>query len=577
MLAWLAFGQQTNLCISFWLCLKYTHISTETHCKHIEQKSNTEVTLIQSIHICREIDVTNFQRRQSAPPKPIKSFDPNKSRDEAYLRAMAKFIEWRNNERKRRASEVVNSPTGVVSSTATESQRYQQYPQSVEETDHERRISGGSSPIDDLLISSNSNIYGCGSHGTAQSEYAEVVGGTATRNPADPSRVSRTESKQRIGIPRQHSLPSNMSKNYITKAYKRKKKAPAPQPTADPNIIHEDEVNEFEGYHCIDGFGDGAQSNPLSPPTKFYKQNSNPYPLFASDKDQGLSSIGNGIDAKRLSVNLQNCPTKPRRLMLKPQNVQKNTKELTEAHFQGTYQNYEVHSPYYEGRARDFGMATISTEPGTNRPGQSDSDRYSPQYLTTVNKHGEMVEYAIPFCEQRKRDSRLDEVDFLDDDIQNCENVINQNFRFLNAEKFGETDHVSRSSLYNKRPRKACEQVLVTDLDKSLDSSKTLDDKRQSHDIFEELNSLSKCSGNLSTYTENNRSQRDLVQLLKAVKTSMPFCRVDELKTKVTVLQNTYPSPLEIISGIFRKTKVRTTNFSKLNITFIEKEIRNSI
>lgn len=532
-----------------------------------QQTSNNEIVLTQSCSTCREIDGSNSQRRQSAPPVPLKN---SNSRDEAYVEKMAKFIEWRNTDRQRRASEVTNSAMSIPSQ-----QHHYPYP-----TDDSESIDnglhpsdGGSSPIDDMLTARHGHLHTHITHGVDEVDHAE-----ATHNPAE----HRFESKHRMGIPRQQSLPSNMSKSYIGKAYRRKKKGPAPQPTADPNIIHEDEVKEFEGYHCSDGFGDnGPQDNPLSPPMKFYKQNLNPYPLFASDNAStntqtiGGSSTDSGyvVDAKRLSANLQNCPAKPKRLLLKPQNMQKNTKELTDAHFQGHYRNYEVHSPYYESRQRDFGMASVVTDARDNHDGGS--GRYSPRYESIKNKHGDVVEYAKPFYEHRKRDSQLDfashhqmqdEDDFLQDDIKTCENIVNQNFGFLNAEKFGDETYGNRSSLYTKRPRISTGPILITDLDKSVDSSKTLDDKRQStvaNDIFEELNALSKWSHNASRCADNNiKTQRDLMELYNVVKASVPCCRAKELRTKVTVLQNTYRSPIDITSGIFRKTKVALRNYS---------------
>lgn len=542
------------------------------------------VILIYRNSICREIDGTTSsasQRRQSAPPKPLKSFDPNKSRDEAYVKAMTKFIEWRNNERKRRASEAATTNfTPVVTEIIT--------PRTADDYDDH-------SHTGNLLDNSNNQQHPAYiSHRASHAGFMDVDQ-YQNENSATVDE-HQAEAVRRIGVPRQMSLPSsNMPKNYVAKAYKRKKKGPAPQPNVHPNVILENEVKEFEGYHCNDGFGDnnGNQSNPISPPMKFYKQNSNPYPLFANDHEprtnEALGSNAITIDnngnseaeTKRLPINLQNCPAKPKRLLLKPQNMQKNTKELAEAHFQGTYKNYEVHSPYYESRTRDYGMATIVTDDDNgnnihiinNRPGNRESitsgtGRYSPQYQAIINKHGEIVEYAIPFCDQRKRDSQLeqfrphDEVDFAEDDMKHSDTIINQNFRFLNGEKFGGSE---RSSMYIKRPRRTNEHVLITDLDKSMDSSKTLDDKRQSRDFFDELNSISKWSGNASKYAENNKSNRDLADFYNNVKASVLCCRLNELKPKVTVLKNTYPSPIDIMSGMFRKSKVTLRNYPMID------------
>lgn len=499
---------------------------------------------------------------------------------------MTKFIEWRNNERKHRTSDV-GSPlpnADCFNDDTNYSNTRNNGGDSSSLADDDANVSERSvTPIDDLLVSSNTDLRALVSQQQQQQlnfEYNQYM---------NTQQIARSQLNTDSNNPRQ-SLPANMSKNYISKAYKRKKTKGSAN-RVDPNTIHEDEVKEFEGYHCHNGFGEQS-ADVISPPMKFYKQNSNPYPMFGNENhiDLGMDTMrGNGGSAGvggvggastsgvplRPSRSLQNCPVKPKRLLLKHQNMQKNTKELSDAHFNGAYQNYEVHSPYYEGKGRDFAVA-VASELSKNPASGKKSDgtgRYSPQYQAIINKHGDVVEYAIPYCEQRKRDTlaefgeqqqqiAADDEEF-QVDLEKCENIINQNFRFLNAEKIFEAtgEPGNRSSLYNKRPRKQNEQILITDLDKSLDSSKTLDTKRQSHDIFDELNSLSKWSENLSKCAEASKSQKDLLELFDAVKASMPCCRLKELRSKVTVLHNTFASPVEIVSGTFRKTKVTLRNY----------------
>lgn len=494
---------------------------------------------------------------------------------------MTKFIEWRNNERKRRTSED-RSPSPNADDTNNSNTRNNGAADSSSLADDDANVSERSvTPIDDLLVSSQTDLRDLVSQ-QQQFEYNQYM---------NIQQISRAQLNTDSNIPR-HSLPSNMSKNYISKAYKRKKTKGSSN-RVDPNTIHEDEVKEFEGYHCHNGFGEQS-ADVISPPMKFYKQNSNPYPMFGNENsntvdlgmdtmrgNNGSAGVGGAGGAStsgvplRPSRSLQNCPVKPKRLLLKQQNMQKNTKELSDAHFNGAYQNYEVHSPYYEGKGRDFAAAVASelNKNSANGKNSEGTGRYSPQYQAIINKHGDVVEYAIPYCEQRKRDTLAEFVQqqqqiAADDeefqvDLEKCETIINQNFCFLNAEKMYEAtgEPANRSSLYNKRPRKLNEQILITDLDKSLDSSKTLDTKRQSHDIFDELNSLSKWSENLSKCAEASKSQKDLLELFDAVKASMPCCRLKELRSKVTVLHNTFASPVEIVSGTFRKTKVTLRNY----------------
>lgn len=487
---------------------------------------------------------------------------------------MTKFIEWRNNERKCRTSDDKTSMSNA--DCFNDDPNYSNREDTSSRIDDEADASERSvTPIDDLLISSNTDLRAL----TSQQQQQQQQNDFDYNQYINTQHLSKSQlnPNSNSNIPR-HSLPSNMSKNYISKAHKRKK-TKGSSGRVDPNTIHEDEVKEFEGYHCHNGFSENGQqsSDIISPPMKFYKQNSNPYPIDHPNDNLGLGTMINDGGAStsgaqlRPSQSLQNCPVKPKRLLLKQQNMQKNTKELSDAHFNGAYQNYEVHSPYYDGKARDF-AASVTGDAHKNAANGQNSDgtgRYSPQYQAIINKHGDVVEYAIPYCEQRKRDTLAefvqepqqiggDEEEF-QVDIQKCENIINQNFGFLNAEKMYEA--TNRNSLYNKRPRKLNEQILITDLDKSLDSSKTLDTKRQSHDIFDELNSLSKWSENLSKCAEASKSQRDLLELYDAVKLAMPCCRLKELRSKVTVLHNTFASPIEIVSGTFRKTKVTLRNY----------------
>lgn len=408
-------------------------------------------------------------------------------------------------------------------------------------------------------------------------KYTETNG--TNRNAGDNySPISST-----ARMPR-HSLPSSMSKGYVARVIK-KKKTMGSMKKRNPNIIHEDEVKEFEGSHCNDGIPDGhGQANLISPPVKFYKQNSNPYPAFRND-DQLMGDSSGGIPVRKVQ-SLENVPVKPKRLLLRQQNAQKNTKELAEAHFNGSYKNYEVRSPYYESRTH---AATAATSADMKRAVENrlsgSSGRFSPQYHTIRNKHGELVEYAVPYCEQDEfgadsqdmpTDNQFDNEVF-QEDFQECEKLINENFHFLTAERnanntaegiqIQETDSIcanaSRTSLYNKKRRKLNENVIVTDLDKSVESAKTFDGKRQSNDIFDELNSLSKWSENLSKNAEpKTKSQCDLLELFHTVKTSMPCCRIKELKSKSSVLRNTFDSPIDIVSGVFRKTVVTFRNYS---------------
>lgn len=408
-------------------------------------------------------------------------------------------------------------------------------------------------------------------------------------------------------IPR-HSLPANMSKSsFINKSLRIKKRKSS---RSDKPVIHEDEVKQFENSHCYGNLVDNPQSAAIcnSPPTKFYKQNSNPYP------SNGVESITPNPRSAQHPLKLQydnefiprSCPAKPKRLMLKPnENKSRDlTKEITEAHFNGSYKNFEIHpqmnndgskSPTNLNRSGMRGSVRVnqrkSSRASQNSEVKSDylngSKRNSAQYQTIINKHGDVVEYAVPYCDQnlaaptaRPLDVILS-ADELEDEVfvtdQNeCERLINENFRFLTdtngPEASGETPdvsmsqidaNISRRSLYARKPLKPYGNVIVTDLDKSVDSSKTMDDNCKSQEGLDDLHSLSKWSDNLvRSIHPHTKSQNDLLDFLDLAKSTVSICQLNEIKPKISVLRNTFSSPVEIMSGIFRKSTVALRNYS---------------
>lgn len=200
-------------------------------------------------------------------------------------------------------------------------------------------------------------------------------------------------------IPR-HSLPASTNK-----PSRRTKK-----PQIEPATIHEDEVKEFEAAHCygnVDGNGTRTPFN--SPPTKFYKQNSNPY--AASSMSQHL--FDGSCDASSTQVSSHRpCPEKPKRIMLKQQNASQLTKELSGAHFSGAYKDYVIRSPFYAAecdRAHEKPIggsiraaaipSSSSNETGDERGVKSIRNRTSGHYQQIVNIHGDIVEYAVPLVE----------------------------------------------------------------------------------------------------------------------------------------------------------------------------------
>lgn len=197
-------------------------------------------------------------------------------------------------------------------------------------------------------------------------------------------------------IPR-HSLPANMNKQKSRRSKKSQ---------LDPSTIHEGEVKEFEASHCYENLASNSNRTPFnSPPARFYKQNSDPYAAPTTSQTQSSTQI----------LSQRACPEKPKRIMLKQQNTNQLTKELSGAHFSGAYKNYEIHSPFYatesdrlsERPRVSIGIrAAALPSSSSNYTGDESAStllrhRASGHYQVVLNKDGEEVEYALPLVERQ--------------------------------------------------------------------------------------------------------------------------------------------------------------------------------
>lgn len=120
-----------------------------------------------------------------------------------------------------------------------------------------------------------------------------------------------------------HSMPAMTTNGYARCARRE-------QNFIDSQTIREEEIEEFEGAHCkySDSVNDDDQSSYRSPPSKFYKQNLNPFPSTSE-----ASSLNTFCDMRPIH---NKCPEKPKRLLV---NSKQSRKLLTEAHFTGAYRN----------------------------------------------------------------------------------------------------------------------------------------------------------------------------------------------------------------------------------------------
>lgn len=99
---------------------------------------------------------------------------------------------------------------------------------------------------------------------------------------------------------------------------------------------------------------------------------------------------------------------------------------------------------------------------------------------------------------------------------------------------------------------------MVTDLDKSMDSSKTLETKRKPHSkqMFCGVNSLPMATAAIQT------QRNQLEEFFNTIRDDVLVCSANDLKRKASVLRNTCASPMEFFAGTYRKTTVTLRNFS---------------
>lgn len=191
-----------------------------------------------------------------------------------------------------------------------------------------------------------------------------------------------------------HSMPAMPTNGYAPRYVPHRE-----QNSIDSHTIREEEIGEFEGAHCkySDSVNDDDQTSYRSPPSKFYKQNLNPFP--STSEASSSNAFG---DTTRSMHNA--CPEKPKRLLL---NSKQSRKLLTEAHFTGAYRNFEIQSPYYSDSSSVYSRVAKRNFTSTEVDSLTD-DQTMPtnHYQVIVNKYGDGVEYALPCNEMTEYQQR---------------------------------------------------------------------------------------------------------------------------------------------------------------------------
>lgn len=382
-----------------------------------------------------------------------------------------------------------------------------------------------------------------------------------------------------------------------------------------------DEIEEFEQNHCkkID---DSACSfgNPATPPRQFYRNNSDPYNDDGGDASMGTKKIP---DVKKptpkrlmgrnmLRRNKAKAPQPPPPPSTQEQHQQQrvtpiredgvtesllnfyngNFKHFNDVSSASVYDEFVISSKAYKGKFRKEKSEKINSVGESASSGSLSSDpdknvkkqrRLSPPYQTVINKHGDEVEYALPYNE---RDS-LQDIPPLPtapmptaNDARNMpfDQIIDQNFKFLNSKlDFLNSQIDSDGCLMNLKASDSIfdpidasfsdirrQNLQVTDLDRSNDTGLHALPP-QTGDILKDLDALSKWTEN---YKENDENVPNPIALYKVNQRGIKTFESQNIKYKSGALRNSFSTPLEFSNGYFHKTPItlRSTLPNNYNI-----------
>lgn len=474
------------------------------------------------------------------------------------MRAISKFNEWRNNQRFERLNETKNI-SGITQVAPPD--------QSLATANDFSLISS------DIFIDDN--------------EKRRLIEMSRNRKQQElERRLSHKDSNQK---PSNHrlSLPL-MNENSAEKVQRRKNLKSQIGGLHPSNTI--DEIEEFEQNHCHQMDEDYINAAVSSPPSKFYRDNCDPYfhpsnqtPEKKTAPPRKQSLMGRNM-LRRKSTGKGRAPPPP---------MQPVAASSSPNFYNGNFKHFGVGSTsaYEEFRSATEAFKLRSHDPEkVNSVGESASTdslssdpdknvkkqrRLSPPYQTVINKHGDEVEYTLPYNE---RDS-LSNIpplpiaappDLSKVTPSKFEQIINENFQFLNSnlEYFnGEDDFLSRRGEFNAAELEPIESsftninrknLQVTDLDKSNDTAFGV--PTQSGYFIKEIDDLSTWTKNLQNCDKVLETKTPVDEYLEIQPKAKVFS-THVIKFSAGKLRNSFSTPLEFANGYFNRTAVtlRTT------------------
>lgn len=346
-----------------------------------------------------------------------------------------------------------------------------------------------------------------------------------------------------------------------------------------------DERDEFESNHCGKIDEDFAVSA-TSPPRKFYRDNSEPY-----DETNNRTPDGKVSAPKRQSLMGRNMlrRSKSHGKGKAPEPPSGSGSEASANFYNGNFKHYDVctssvyedvlkTSTAYKAVARKQHPEKINSVGESSSSGSLSSDqeknakkvrRFSPPYQMVINKHGDEVEYALPYSE-RESDSlpplpktpapesaRIPNSQF--------EQFINEKFQFLDANLSFFNAEGAELGMNREIIDAAFEPIAasfsdircnknlqVTDLDKSIDTSLfPATSASKFGEALKELDQLSEWTKKLQ-----NCDSASPIEDYQAIQNNIKVFNANDIKYKSGALRNSFSTPLELSTGYFRTMPV---------------------